>query len=142
MDVFNLTRFVNAQTNSYDTALSELRDGKKRSHWMWYIFPQLAQLGRSPTAKHFGISSLAEAQAYLEHPILGERLRMCTQATLESDQNSADAIFGYPDTLKFRSCMTLFDRVDKPLFQTALDKYFDGAADEMTLKFLNTDSPR
>ena len=133
---FNLERFVNAQANSYETALSELKNGQKRSHWMWYVFPQLAGLGRSETARYFGLKSLAEAKAFLEHPLLGKRLKACTQATLDLTGQSADAIFGYPDTLKFKSCLTLFGQLEEPLFQTALDTYFDGEADEATLELL------
>ena len=121
---YDLQRFVDAQQSVYETVLSELRQGKKRSHWMWFIFPQLAGLGHSAMAKKFAISSLDEARAYLEHPILGRRLIECTQLVNEIEGRTIDDIFGYPDNLKFRSCMDLFAQAapSNPAFQEALTK--------------------
>jgi uncharacterized protein (DUF1810 family) len=134
----NLSRFLDAQAGSYDDALRELREGEKRSHWMWFIFPQLAGLGHSSTARHFAIAGLAEARSYLRHPILGSRLLACTRTVLESTDRSAREIFGQVDELKFRSCMTLFAVAYGPrsLFQQALDRYFAGQADRLTLDLL------
>src|SRR3954452_18188870 len=128
MDPFNLQRFVDAQGRVYDQVLAELRAGRKRSHWIWFIFPQLAALGNSSTAKHFGIESLSEAQAYLAHPVLGARLRECTRLVLAIDGRSVDDIFGSPDNLKVRSSMTLFARAgeDNADFLAVLDKFYGG----------------
>ena len=122
----------------YDTVLAELRAGRKSSHWIWFIFPQTAGLGHSGTAQQFTITSLDEAKAYLQHPILGQRLRECTQLVLNVEGRSAEEIFGYPDYLKFRSCMTLFSAAttDNTLFKNALEKYFDGQPDQSTLDIL------
>jgi uncharacterized protein (DUF1810 family) len=137
-DAYNLQRFLDAQERVYDTVLDELRAGRKASHWIWFIFPQIAGLGRSTMAQQFAISSLDEAEAYLQHPILGPRLRTCTQLVLEVNGRSAEEIFGYPDYLKFRSCMTLFmtAATDNALFKDGLLKYFDGKPDQMTLDIL------
>jgi uncharacterized protein (DUF1810 family) len=107
-DAHNLQRFLHAQERVYDTVLAELRSGRKTSHWIWFIFPQIAGLGHSAMAQKFAIGSLDEAKSYLQHPILGPRLRACTQLVLDVNGRSAEEIFGYPDHLKFRSCMTLF----------------------------------
>lgn len=135
---FNLERFVTAQQNIYEVALSELQAGLKRSHWMWFIFPQLRGLGRSETARFYAISGRAEAEAYLTHPVLGPRLVECTTAMLQHTDLSAHDILGSPDDLKFRSSMTLFGAVagrDLP-FQAALDMFYAGVRDESTLRLL------
>ena len=133
-----LERFVDAQRTSYDRALAELRAGRKRSHWMWYIFPQLAGLGRSATAERYAIASLAEAEAYLKHPVLGPRMIECATAVLEIEGRSAHEIFGSPDDSKLRSCATLFALVSAPesVFARVLAKYFGGRQDEQTLRLL------
>ena len=133
-DPFDLERFVEAQDPVYPRALAELREGRKRSHWMWFVFPQLRGLGHSPMAWRYGIASLAEARAYLAHPVLGPRLLACTQAVLGVQGRSALEIFGSPDDLKFRSCVTLFARAapDPAPFCDALDRYFGGAPDPAT----------
>jgi uncharacterized protein (DUF1810 family) len=139
-DPFNLDRFVTAQAPVYDTALAELRAGKKRSHWMWFIFPQLRALGHSRTAQHYGIASLDEAQAYLAHPLLGPRLLDATHAVLAVKGHSLHAIFGTPDDLKFCSSMTLFARAAESRdesFRAALDRYCQGRMDDRTLALLN-----
>jgi uncharacterized protein (DUF1810 family) len=134
-DQFDLERFVLAQAPVIDAAYDELRSGCKRSHWMWFVFPQLAALGISATAKHFGISSLAEARAYLAHPVLGPRLRECCALVLAVQSRSIEDIFGHPDDLKFRSCVTLFQRAapDDALFLQCLAKYYGGVPDARTL---------
>ncbi len=134
-DQYNLARFVNAQQHVYAQALEELREGRKRSHWMWFIFPQIEGLGHSPMAQRYAISNRAEAKAYLAHPLLGERLRDCTEAMLSHKDRSAHAILGSPDDLKFRSSMTLFDSVSKKgsAFGQALLQFYDGKPDEATL---------
>ncbi len=137
-DAFNLPRFLDAQEGVYDTVLSELRAGRKSSHWMWFIFPQIAGLGHSTLARRFAITSLDEAKAYLQHPVLGRRLRACTQLVLDVNGRSAEEIFGYPDHLKFRSCMTLFltAATDNTIFKDALLKFFNGKLDTLTLDVL------
>lgn len=132
---FDLERFVEAQAGVYNQALAELRAGRKRSHWMWFIFPQIAGLGQSEMARRYAIASEDEAAAYLAHPLLGERLRTCAAAVAAHEDLSADAIFDYPDNLKFHSSMTLFADVapDEAVFQTCLDRFFDGAGDPATL---------
>lgn len=138
-DPFDLARFRAAQAPVFDTALAELRAGAKRSHWIWFVFPQLRGLGRSPTAHHYGLASIAEARAYLAEPVLAERLRSATEAVLGVEDRSAHDIFGSPDDLKFRSSMTLFRQAAGPsgqLFQQALDRYFGGEADEATIALL------
>jgi uncharacterized protein (DUF1810 family) len=133
---FNLERFVDAQQGVYDQALAELRAGRKRSHWMWFIFPQIAGLGQSEMARRYAIASTDEAAAYLAHPVLGPRLRTCAAAVAAHDDRKADDIFDYPDNLKFHSSMTLFADVapDEAMFQTCLDRFFDGAGDPATLE--------
>jgi len=137
-DPYNLQRFVEAQNPVFADVRAELRAGRKASHWMWFVFPQISGLGSSRAAQHYAISSLAEAEAYLRHPILGPRLRECTDLTLSIKSDSAEEIFGYPDFLKFRSCMTLFSRagLDSKLFVNALEKYFAGELDPLTLRSL------
>ena len=133
-----LERFVTAQEGTWQRALAELRAGRKTTHWMWYIFPQLRGLGRSERARFFGIVSLDEARAYLAHPVLGPRLRECTAAVMALTGLTLIDIFGGIDAAKFRSCMTLFARAasDPALFQSALDKYCGGQPDRMTLDLL------
>lgn len=137
--IYDLTRFIEAQEPVFDIALSELRAGQKKTHWMWFIFPQLRALGRSETAKHFGLESCREAAAYLNHDTLGPRLRVCTRAALEADAPSLTAYLGTPDDLKFRSSMTLFSvvgGVPDTDFHRALDKWCDGKPDTATLDLL------
>ncbi|OBA57981.1 calpastatin [Mycobacterium sp. 1100029.7] len=138
-DPFDLTRFVVAQAPVYATVVEELRDGRKRSHWMWFVFPQLRGLGSSPTAIRYGISSLAEARAYLAHEVLGPRLRECTQLVNQVRDRSAAQIFGSPDDQKLRSSMTLFAVAteDNSDFTTLLDIYYRGQQDPLTLARLN-----
>ncbi len=137
-DEYNLQRFLHAQAPGYDTVLAELRAGRKSSHWIWFIFPQIAGLGHSGMAQKFAIGSLDEAKAYLQYPVLGQRLCECTQLVLNVDGRSADEVFPYPDNLKFRSCMTLFmtATTDNKIFKDALLKYFDGIPDQLTLDIL------
>ncbi len=138
-DPFDLERFVVAQARSYGRALDELRAGAKRSHWMWFVFPQIAGLGRSRTAQRYAIESVDEARAYLDHSLLGGRLRECTRAVLQIEGKTAQAIFGYPDWLKLRSCLTLFDAAAPgDVFGEALDRYFDGDRDALTLTRLGS----
>jgi uncharacterized protein (DUF1810 family) len=138
-DPFQLKRFVAAQELVFTTALAELRAGRKQTHWIWFIFPQLRALGRSPTAEFYGIASLEEARAYLGHPILADRLARVTDAVLAHHDLSAHEVFGSPDDLKFRSSMTLFDAAsnhENARFQDALGRYFGGEPDEHTLELL------
>jgi len=133
-DPFDLDRFVAAQAGSYDTALAEIQRGAKRSHWMWYIFPQIAGLGRSDMAQRYAIRSLDEARAYLAHPILGVRLRQCVAALQDLIGLTAGVVFGDIDATKLRSSLTLFIEAGAgPLFTAALDRWFEGAKDEATL---------
>jgi uncharacterized protein (DUF1810 family) len=134
----NLERFVEAQAPIYARALTELKAGRKQSHWMWFVFPQIAGLGHSPMAQHYAIQNLPEARAYLVHPLLGARLRECTQAVMAVDGKTAHEIFGAPDDLKFHSSMTLFAQAapDEKLFRAALNKYFNGEDDALTLEKL------
>jgi uncharacterized protein (DUF1810 family) len=134
VDPFDLQRFVDAQDRAYDQVLAELRAGAKRSHWIWFIFPQLAALGSSSAAKLFGIGSLSEAQAYLEHPVLGSRLHECARLVAAIEGRSVDDIFGQPDNLKVRSSMTLFARAsdDNADFLAVLDKFYGGEQDART----------
>ncbi len=134
-DPYNLTRFVQAQENAYPTALRELQNGQKRSHWMWFIFPQIQGLGISPTAQYYAVRGLEEARAYLAHPMLGPRLSECTAMVNSLEGRSVTQIFGYPDHLKFRSSMTLFELAAGPdaAFSKALDKYYSGERDQATL---------
>jgi uncharacterized protein (DUF1810 family) len=137
-DPYGLSRFLDAQKESYATAVSELRLGKKSTHWIWYVFPQVDGLGFSETTKHYSIKSLAEARAYVEHPILGARLKECVGILLSTQGLDAEEIFGEVDTLKLRSCMTLFDFAapNEDVFSSALERYFQGLRDETTLKIL------
>lgn len=137
--LFELDRFVQAQTGVYDIAMAELRAGRKQTHWMWFIFPQLRGLGHSPTARHFGIVSIGEARAYLAHGLLGPRLESATQAVLAGPGQSLTAIFGSPDDLKFRSSMTLFAAAspDAAEFcEAALKRFCAGERDGATLALL------
>jgi uncharacterized protein (DUF1810 family) len=138
-DPFKLQRFVDAQSGVIDRVYSELRGGQKRSHWMWFVFPQISGLGSSMTAQKFAISSLAEANAYLDHSVRGPRLRTCTALVNAIEDHSIEHIFGYPDHLKFHSSVTLFARAvpHEPVFQAALDKFFGGKFDELTLSLLS-----
>ena len=135
-DTYNLERFVSAQNadGTYDRAIEELRRGWKTSHWMWFVFPQIAGLGFSATSRRYAISSLDEAKAYLEHPVLGPRLRECARLVGEANARSAEAIFGPVDAQKLHSSMTLFSRADpqEPLFTQVLEQYFGGHADAAT----------
>ena len=134
-DNYNLQRFVDAQGPVFDRVLAELRAGRKRSHWMWFIFPQIVGLGSSDMARTFAISARAETAAYLQHEVLGPRLKQCTYLVNQISGRNIDAIFGYPDDLKFHSCVTLFAQVapSEAIFQAALDKYFGGQPDAATL---------
>lgn len=133
-----LERFVAAQAPVYAQVVAELEAGRKTSHWMWFIFPQLRGLGRSPTALHFGIEDLGEAKAYLRHPVLGPRLVECSRLVLAVEGRSATAIFGSPDDLKLRSAMTLFGRAtaEEAVFAAVLETYYDGQEDPATLALL------
>ena len=141
-DPFDLQRFVNAQVPVIDAVLSELHAGQKQTHWMWFVFPQIAGLGSSPMAVNYAIGSPAEARAYLVHPVLGERLRECVGLVVAAGRPLAD-IFGHPDDFKFRSCMTLFAAVapDEGVFVEALDRCCGGARDRATLEKLRTLKP-
>ena len=142
-DSAGLERFVKAQEYDYDTALREIRSGRKRSHWMWYIFPQLRGLGFSSTSQYYGIRDLDEAKAYLQHPVLGPRLVEISQALLTLDSDDAGAVMGYPDNLKLHSCMTLFELAafelaapELHVFSRVQEKYFAGHADRRTREML------
>ncbi len=137
-DPFNLGRFVNAQENVYANALAELRNGRKRSHWMWFIFPQIEGLGRSEMARFYAVQNLEEARQYLRHPVLGKRLLECAETLLSLDDRSASDIFGFPDDMKLRSSMTLFARAAGPdsVFVRVLERYFNGEEDQTTLDIL------
>jgi uncharacterized protein (DUF1810 family) len=138
-DPYDLDRFVQAQAADYGRALAELRAGEKRSHWMWYIFPQIEGLGHSSMSRRYSIRSAAEAWAYLDHPILGPRLRECAAAVNGIAGRSALEIFGSPDDMKLRSCATLFSRVShEGVFDQLIQKYFDGQPDKETLGLLNS----
>ena len=134
----NLERFVQAQASVYPAVLRELGAGRKASHWMWFVFPQLKTLGRSGTARFYGLEGRDEALAYWRHPVLGQRLLECTRLVLATRGRSAHEIFGSPDDLKLRSCMTLFDAVapEEPAFRVVLDRFYGGAADASTLDLL------
>ncbi|MEN0108694.1 MAG: DUF1810 domain-containing protein [Pseudomonas sp.] len=134
-DIHNLQRFVDAQAATYDQALAELQAGRKQSHWMWFIFPQLHGLGHSANAQHYGIAGLDEANAYVSHPILGPRLHACTTALLAWSQRSANEIFGTPDDTKLCSSMTLFATLahEPNIFAQVLEVFFEGHADPLTL---------
>jgi uncharacterized protein (DUF1810 family) len=143
VDRYDLRRFVEAQAGVYEQACAELRAGRKRSHWMWFVFPQIHGLGSSPMAVRYAISGLEEARAYLEHPVLGPRLRECAGIVVGVEGRTVEEIFGYPDDLKFHSSMTLFARAaalfaeaegpSESVFHEALKKYFDGKTDQATL---------
>lgn len=136
-DNYNLNRFVETQEGIYSIALKELQEGRKRSHWMWYIFPQLKQLGHSYNAKFYGISGIEEVTAYLEHPILGQRIREVSETILNLPGNGSEAIFGGIDAMKLRSSMTLFDLASpNDVFACVLDKYFNGQRDNKTLNII------
>lgn len=137
-DLHDLARFVSAQEKDYGRAISEIRAGRKRSHWMWYVFPQIDGLGFSATTKRYAIRSVAEAEAYLRHPVLGPRLAECFEAVLGVEGRSAHDIFGSPDDMKLRSCATLFAAVSPPgsVFQRVLDRFYEGRPDERTLRLL------
>jgi uncharacterized protein (DUF1810 family) len=137
-DPYDLRRFIDAQEGVYESALSEIRSGRKRSHWMWYIFPQCEGLGSSPTSRRYAIRSLDEAKAYLRHPVLGPRLLESANVALRAQGCSASDVFGYPDDMKLRSCATLFacaSPAGSP-FEQLLDKYFGGERDEVTMGLL------
>jgi uncharacterized protein (DUF1810 family) len=140
MAMSGLERFVNAQEKDYDTALSEIRAGRKRTHWMWYIFPQIEGLGFSETSRHFAIRGMAEAEDYFRHPLLGPRLVEISKALLQLDTSDATTIFGNPDDLKLKSCMTLFAGVPQtdPVFASVLHKFFGGRMDELTVRLIAT----
>jgi uncharacterized protein (DUF1810 family) len=133
---FDLERFVSAQAPIIERAMEELRAGRKRSHWMWFVFPQIAGLGRSVMADYYAIANLDEARAYLAHPLLGERLKTCTELVLAVEGKNARDIFGSPDDLKFSSSMTLFAAAapEEKIFQSALEKYFGGEGDALTME--------
>ena len=138
MDADELNRFVDAQQGIYEIALSEIRQGQKRSHWMWFVFPQYAGLGISPTSQRYAIKSLAEAEAYLKDPVLGGRLVECAEALLRIEGRSAQQIFGSPDDMKLKSSATLFAHVSPSgsVFERVLDKYFRGERDDKTLRLI------
>jgi uncharacterized protein (DUF1810 family) len=135
---WNLDRFASAQAPLFASVCAELRAGCKESHWMWFIFPQLRALGHSSTAKHYGLADLAEAQAYWSHPLLGERLRLCTALVLQVEGKTAHAIFGSPDDLKLCSCMTLFEAAapEEAGFARVLERYYGGRRDTATQKLI------
>jgi uncharacterized protein (DUF1810 family) len=137
-DPFDLNRFVRAQGADYERAVAEIRSGRKRSHWMWYIFPQVAGLGQSPTSQRYAIGSLEEARAYLAHPILGPRLIACAEAAMSVNGRSAREIFGSPDDMKLKSSATLFALASshESVFGQVIKKYFSGSRDEKTLQLL------
>lgn len=134
-DRYDLERFTRAQDAVIERVFAELGAGEKRSHWMWFVFPQIAGLGHSEMARRYAISSLDEAKAYLAHPVLGKRLRTCTELVNGAKGRSAEQVFGYPDVLKFQSSMTLFScaQPDEPVFAQALDRFYEGRRDEATL---------
>ena len=136
-DPHDLQRFVDAQQDIYPHALAEIRGGAKQSHWMWFVFPQCRGLGFSATSRRFAIDGIAEARAYLDHPVLGQRLVECFEAVLASDQSARD-MFGYPDDMKLQSCATLFAAAapELPIFQRVLTDKYAGQRDERTLEFL------
>lgn len=138
MTANNLQRFITAQQNDYPIALAEIKQGRKRSHWMWYIFPQIAGLGFSETSRHYALKNLDEAQAYLNHPVLGSRLVEICNELLKLPTNNATQVFGTPDDMKLRSCVTLFAALPDTnlVFQQVLDRFFSGEADKSTLKII------
>jgi uncharacterized protein (DUF1810 family) len=142
-DPYDLARFIAAQEDSYDDAVEELRRGRKRSHWMWFVFPQVAGLGSSYAARRFAISSLEEARAYLQHPVLGPRLLECAEAMLGNTGATARQVLGDIDAMKLRSSMTLFARAapGEAVFTKVLDQYFGGSPDELTDRLLSASGP-
>src|SRR5580765_1301603 len=142
VDPYDLARFVQAQERDYEQAMSEIRSGRKRSHWMWYIFPQFDGLGLSATSKRYAIKSVGEAEAYLRHPVLGPRLLESVQATIDVEGRSAYEVFGSPDDMKLRSCATLFASVSPAgsVFEQLLDRHFGGEPDDKTLGLLGRKS--
>ena len=136
--MYDLSRFLEAQKNAYDTALREIKAGQKRSHWMWYIFPQIQGLGYSAMARHYAIRDLGEAREYLQHPVLGPRLVEISEALLALDESDPRRVMGSPDDLKLRSCMTLFQCAapDQPVFGKVLDKFYGGRPDGRTLEIV------
>ncbi len=139
-DPFDLKRFLDAQEENYERALSELRAGQKRSHWMWYVFPQIDGLGRSATARHYAIKSIEEAQEYLSHPVIGARLLECTETVLGIRKKTVSEIFGFPDDMKFKSSMTLFAQISESdcVFVKVIDKFFSGQQDNKTIQLLES----
>jgi len=137
-DPYDLNRFLSAQEGIYAQALAELKAGQKRTHWMWFIFPQIDGLGHSPMARRYAIKNIEEARQYLNHPVLGKRLLQCVEAVIGLKGGLASEIFGYPDDLKFKSSMTLFEKVtgSGSLFSSALDRYCHGERDSATLRLL------
>lgn len=137
---FDLVRFIEAQEFVYPRVTNELQNGKKQSHWMWFIFPQVIGLGISSISKLYSIKSIEEAKAYLNHPVLGKRLIECSAILLDIKDKSANEIFGFPDNVKLQSCMTLFSTVspEEPVFDKVLTKYFKNAKDQRTIEILNT----
>ena len=137
-DPYDLNRFIEAQNTNYEDAVSELREGRKRSHWMWYVFPQITGLGNSAMSYRYGITSADEARAYLAHPVLGTRLIECAEAVLTIQNRSANEIFGSPDDLKLKSSATLFAQVSPPgsVFEQILDKYYSSERDSRTLTLI------
>jgi uncharacterized protein (DUF1810 family) len=142
-DQFNLQRFISAQNPVINDVMDELRAGCKTSHWMWFVFPQIQGLGSSSMAQRYALVSWDEARAYHEHPVLGSRLRECTRLVLEVEGRPVEQIFGYPDDMKFRSCMTLFAQVapEEPIYRAALQKYFAGEPDPRTLESGRASTP-
>ena len=142
-DTYNLQRFVQAQAPVFEQVLSELREGRKQSHWMWFVFPQITGLGRSETARFYAITGIDEARAYLAHPLLGERLEHCAKLIEPQLQWTARQIFGTPDDLKLHSSMTLFAIAapKRPIFQAVLDTFFDGSHDRLTVEKLRSQQP-
>lgn len=134
----NLQRFIDAQQNVYEVALKEIQNGRKKSHWMWFVFPQVKGLGYSEASRHYGISNLEEANEYLQDPLLGKRLIEISNALLQLQKNDARDVFGYPDDLKLKSSMTLFAAVENtdPVFELVLEKFFEGRKDEKTLHLI------
>ena len=143
MDKYNLNRFIEAQVDSYESAMSELSRGRKSGHWIWYIFPQIVGLGSSDITKLYSIKSIEEAQAYLEHPVLGQRLIESCEILLRLEDFSISEIMGFPDDLKLKSSMTLFEYVSNPnsIFRRVLNEYFEGNLDEVSIEIIKTMSP-
>jgi uncharacterized protein (DUF1810 family) len=138
-DTEHLQRFITAQEGVYERAFAEVKNGKKVSHWMWFIFPQMKGLGFSETARYYGIENRAEAEAYLNHPVLGKRLKEITRILLDTNETDATKVFGYPDNMKLKSSMTLFANLPSaaPVFHHVLDQFFNGEEDDKTISLLN-----